>query len=163
MAQKILMLLVLLAVLSAGCTGLTLPPPYEIGQPLPELTFTNLEGTQVPMSDFRGRTVLLNYWRLGCKPCLEEFPTFEKLAREYKEQGLEIVAVHLGGPTEDVAQFVKEHGYSFTVLLDLETKGTSVVPTTYVVDRDGIVRHHWLGGPLHRDDILPQLQPYLAE
>lgn len=159
-----MVLSVLLLVLLTGCAsllGFTPAQPYELGQPLPDLTFTDLKGSQVPLSNFKGRVVLLNYWSMSCKPCLEELPTFEKLAGEYRKQGLEIVAVHLGGPTEDVAEFIKQRGYTFTVLLDLEVKNMLPVPTTYVVDRDGIVRHHWLGGPLQKEDILSELKPYL--
>jgi peroxiredoxin len=143
--------------------GFTPAPTFEMEQPLPDLTFTDLGGAPVQMSSFQGQAVLFNYWNLACKPCIEEFPVFQELADEYKGQGLVVVAVHLGGPTEDVAEFVAENSYTFTILLDLQVMSTPPLPTTYVVDRDGIVRHHWVGGPLEREEILDKLEPYLNE
>jgi len=158
-------LLAALILIAGGCTVASGPsaPPIEVDEPAPRLLLPDLGGEQVDLDDYRGQVVLLNYWHLSCKPCLEEFPTFQALYEEFGDEGLAIVAVHLGGPTKDVEGFVTENEYTFTVVVDTKVTSTPPLPTTYVIDREGIARHRWVGGPLGREEILKQVEPYLNE
>ena len=161
---KALWPLLLLAAMT-GCAQFSggAKPPIAVNEPAPALLLPDLGGEQVDLTEYAGQAVLLNYWNLTCKPCLEEFPTFQELHEEYGEQGLAIVAVHLGGPTREVKDFVEDNGYTFTVLIDTEVTYTPPLPTTYIIDPEGIARHRWVGGPLGREDILSEVEPYLNE
>jgi thiol-disulfide isomerase/thioredoxin len=61
-----------------------------------DFTLTSLDGKKVSLSDFRGKNVYLNFFATWCPPCKRELPDMEKLYREYKDKGLELVVVDLG-------------------------------------------------------------------
>ena len=131
--------------------------PLEVGATIPSYSATKLDGGgELSLDALRGKVVLLNVWATWCIPCVTEMPALERLYRQFKNDGLEIVAVSvdagfgqtddLGRPGGDVRAFVKERDLTFTVLLDPQRRVERLfqlvgVPTTIVIDRDGrIVR-----------------------
>jgi thiol-disulfide isomerase/thioredoxin len=136
---------------AASATTVTTDELISIGlQPLKEGTeivdfeLQDLSGATHRLSDFRGKVVFLNFWATWCGPCRFEMPSMEKLYQRLKEEGLEIVAVNLQEDRSSVEQFVDEYGLSFPVLLDTTgrigaTYGARSIPTTYIVDREGLV------------------------
>lgn len=123
----------------------------EAGSLAPDFTMPELNGRQVRLSEFRGRkAVFLNFWASWCPSCREEMPTMEKLYRQFRDRGLEIVAVSVDRDRADVARFVKEHGVTFVVLLDPDFKAAmeyrvTGIPTHYFIDRAGVIRHREVG------------------
>lgn len=107
-----------------------------------QATFTNLEGQEVALSDFKGKVVLIDFWETWCKPCLASFPTMQKVQEEYPES-FEILAVTPGfsDTREDARQFAEEHDYTFTYLMDssnLHQKlGVQGIPYKVYVDAEG--------------------------
>ncbi len=113
------------------------------GQPAPDFELQSLDGKNVKLSDFRGKAVLLNFWATWCVPCKIEMPWFVELQKEYGPQGFQIVGVAMDdASTEDIAEFAKQMGVNYPVLLGKESVGQSyggvaVLPTTFFIDRDG--------------------------
>lgn len=110
--------------------------------PAPDFALPDLYGRRASLKDFRGKVVFLNFWATWCVPCREEMPMMEKLQRDFKDQGLEVVAVNVREDIIDVRQFFADHGLSFQGLLDLDGKvgeqyGAWSLPLTYIVDRKG--------------------------
>lgn len=111
----------------------------------PDFELKTVEGKTVHLSDYVGKKVMLNFWATWCPPCKEEVPHMQKVYEEYKNQGVEILAVNVTNKEkgkEAVAQFVKEHELTFEVLLDKEgvvgnTYQVLTLPTTYVIDTKG--------------------------
>lgn len=111
----------------------------------PDFELKTLEGETVRLSNYVGKKVILNFWATWCPPCKEEVPHMQKVYEEYKNQGVEILAVNVTNKDkgeEEVAQFVKEHGLTFEVLLDDEgfvgsTYQVLTLPTTYMIDTKG--------------------------
>ena len=108
----------------------------------PDFTLEDLSGKRVSLKSLRGKVVFLNFWATWCIPCREEMPTMEKLHREFKEQGLEVVAVNFRESKKEVRRFVEELGLTFTILLDKngnvsEEHGAWSIPLTYVMNRNG--------------------------
>lgn len=111
--------------------------------PAPDFTLKQLGGKSVSLSHFRGRYVFLNFWASWCLPCLEEMPSMEKLYRQFKSDRFEMLAVSLDrqGVTK-VKPFVKEHGFTFPVLLD-ESNSTfdlfelAGIPATFILNPEG--------------------------
>ncbi|MFJ8262856.1 peroxiredoxin family protein [Rummeliibacillus sp. NPDC094406] len=111
----------------------------------PDFELKTLEGETVRLSDYIGKKVIINFWATWCPPCNEEVPHMQKVYEEYKNQGVEILAVNVTNKDkgkEAIAQFVKEHGLTFEVLLDEEgfvgsTYQVLTLPTTYIIDTEG--------------------------
>ena len=117
----------------------------------PDFTLVNPAGKKISLSDFRGKVVLLNFWATWCGPCREEMPAMDKLYREFKGRGFEIVAVNVKDKREDALKFLKELKISFPVGLDPAGEvgllyGAWGMPSTYLIDRKGIVLARMWGG-----------------
>ena len=118
-----------------------------------DFTLNDLEGNPVSLSDFRGKTIFVNFWATWCPPCRAEMPHMEKIYNEYKDEDVVFLAVNLTQTeksTEVISQFVKDYGLTFPVVLD--EKGDAMVdyeivayPTTYVLDKQGIIREKFQG------------------
>lgn len=111
---------------------------------VPSINFKleNLNGIEVELSDYHGKVVFLNFWATWCGPCRYEMPSMEKLYNEFKEAGLEILAINLGETAPVVKEFMEEYNLSFPALLDKDNSvaqvyGVRSIPTTYLIDRDG--------------------------
>ncbi len=116
------------------------------GQPAPELHFARVEdGVMASLADHRGEVVLLNLWATWCPPCRAELPDLDKLQATYRDRGLVVLQIS-DEPRETLARFLDEspmgteHGYVES--LPWPAGGR---PTTYVIDREGIVRKAFLG------------------
>lgn len=110
----------------------------------PDFTLPGADGRKVSLKDFRGKVVFLNFWATWCESCREEMPSMERLYREFKGKGLEIVAVNIKEKRQDALAFAKELKLSYPVLLDTEGEvgllyGAFGLPATYVIDRQGVV------------------------
>jgi peroxiredoxin len=123
----------------------------EVGQAAPDFTLSDLEGRSMRLATYRGRTaVLLNFWATWCVPCRLEMPTLERLARERRE-ALEVLGVSLDRhTTSKVRVFARELKLTFPIVLDPEATTTRAyrvlgLPTSVIVDRDGVIRHRELG------------------
>lgn len=129
------------------------PPPTgaEVGQMAPEFTLDDLDGNPISLSDLRGRVVLLEFWATTCGACRLTMPHLEMLRAEYAADGLVVVAVSIDRTGSVVREYVETNGYSeFIVAHGSESEaravkaryGVSGVPHTFVIDRQGVVRHH---------------------
>ena len=108
----------------------------------PSFALDDLSAKRVSLKDLRGKVVFLNFWATWCVPCRQEMPTMEKLQREMKEQGLEVVAINIRESQKAVRKFTGELGLSFTVLLDKDAKvseeyGAWAIPLSYFINRKG--------------------------
>lgn len=79
-----------------------LPVGLEKGNLAPDFELTDMEGSPVKLSDYRGKAVLLNFWASWCPPCRAEMPHMEKLYNKYKDENFDILAVNLTN-TEKIA------------------------------------------------------------
>ena len=108
----------------------------------PDFTLESFSGKRVRLKDFRGKVVFLNFWATWCIPCRDEMPVMEKLYKEFKDQGLEIVAVNFREDKTAVGRFFDELELTFPALLDRdgavgEQYGAFDLPLTYFIDREG--------------------------
>jgi thiol-disulfide isomerase/thioredoxin len=108
----------------------------------PDFVLEDLFGRRSSLKDFRGKVVFLNFWATWCIPCRQEMPAMEKLHRELKKEGLEVVAVNFKEGREEIQKFFTELGLTFTALLDKDGKvfekyGAWGLPVTYIIDQKG--------------------------
>lgn len=119
--------------------------------PAPDFALPDLDGNIVRFADFRGKVVLVNFWATWCPPCRDEIPSMERAWRRLKDEGVALLAVHVGGDVEKVWAFANEFNVSFPVLVDKSSKvsrewQTVGLPTTFVVDPDGRKALRAIGG-----------------
>jgi peroxiredoxin len=108
----------------------------------PDFTLEDLSGNRLSLKQLRGKVVFLNFWATWCVPCRQEMPAMEKLHRELKGEGLEVVAINFREEKKEVRKFFTELGLTFTALLDGDGKvsdeyGVWSLPLSYFVDRKG--------------------------
>jgi peroxiredoxin len=130
------------------------------GSEAPDFQLRDLDGRTVALSEFRGRPVVLNFWASWCGPCQMEMPVFQEVFTDemWKAGGLVILAVNLGESPELVQEFVEYYGLTFPVLLDSSAEvgmmyNAAVLPTTYFIDNDGIIRSIKRGAFTTRQDL----------
>lgn len=119
------------------------------GKKAPDFTLDSIDGDQVSLSDFHGKSVvILDFWETTCDPCLKEMPHLVKLYEKYKDRGLVVLAVSLDGPESlsDVNSVVHDKGMDvFHVLLDPQTSVYSKYtpkndrPYTVVIAKNGVI------------------------
>ena len=125
--------------------------PVQVNFSSPELTLTDIQGVTRSLADYRGQVVLVNLWATWCPPCKAEMPTLQAYHDKYADKGFTVIAVNDGDPTPDVVQFVKDYQLTFPVWLDptyIATEDafkTLNLPSSFVIDREGIVRLSWVG------------------
>ena len=136
----------------------------------PEFTLVDQNGVSRSLSDYKGKTIFLNFWATWCPPCKAEMPEIQSLYEDWKENTGDLIVLGIAAPNSgqegDIAhitEFLDENGYTFPVLMD-ETGslfyqfGITAFPTTFMITEDGKVFGYVSGG-INReimDDIVEQ-------
>ena len=125
-------------------------PAKVSGELLPEVEFRTLTDEPYSLKSLQGQVVMLNFWATYCIPCREEIPALNTLQHELESQGLRIVGASLDDSIADVNQYQKDVvKFDYQVLIggsDAKVKfAQSVLPTTYLIDRQGRIRQKIIG------------------
>lgn len=143
-------------VISGACGGSEVPrgaaTTVTIGEPAPAYTAQQMNGTPVSLADHRGEVLLLNVWATWCKPCRQEIPALDSLQREFGRRGFRVAGVSIDviSDTAAIVGFARDLGASYTLWLDPDDKVSSTfraigVPSTYLIDRNGVLRWRHMG------------------
>ena len=160
MSKRLRVTLVTLAVAAlglmiSGCSGNSQPTGAVTGQPAPDFELQNLDGELISLDELNS-PVFLNFWNTGCPPCVEEMPLLQQAHENNQANGLMIIAVNVGESAATVRAFVedvkKETGVTLDlpILLDSDISvarnyGIQFFPTTFLIDRDGIIQEKIIG------------------
>lgn len=141
--------------------------PSAVNFPAPEITLNDLNGKKVNLTDYRQQIVLVNNWATWCPPCKAEMPTLLKYYQAHEKQGFMLIGIEAGDPADNVASFVNNYGLTFPILLDPNTKsliafGNDSLPSSYVIDRNGMVVLAWTG-PISYKMLEKYLTPLLEQ
>ncbi len=132
---------------------------------LPAIDFTLKDqyGNTHSLSDYKGKTIFLNFWATWCPPCRAEMPDIQKIYETYDTEGDDaLIVLGVAGPgygneksEEGIKEFLDENGYTYPVLMDttgelFSTYGIYSYPTTFMIDRDGNV-FGYASGQLNED------------
>lgn len=119
--------------------------PKLQGKPAPGFTLVDLDGKTVSLSDFKGKSVLVNFWASWCAPCKLEMPWFEEFSKKYAGQGLVILGVAADDAGKNViAGVAKKSGITYPILLKDDKVedaygGVGYLPESFYVDKTGTV------------------------
>ncbi|OHB27992.1 MAG: hypothetical protein A2X84_13470 [Desulfuromonadaceae bacterium GWC2_58_13] len=128
------------------------PPVAKVGAVAPDVTLQSLDGKTVSLSHFRGKVVVLNFWATWCPPCKAEMPSMERLHQGLKGEDFVVIAVNVEADGVEVAKdFLKNNPYTFSFLVDAEaeaqeTFGVFRFPETFIINKDGVILNHIIGG-----------------
>jgi peroxiredoxin len=161
--------IILTAAPAAATTGGLIPSPRE-GFLAPDFTLELLEGGEVTLRELRGQGVLINLWASWCPPCREEMPAIQSVYEANRDRGFEVLAVNMThqDSLQAAADFVEQFGLTFPIPLD--RSGTvarqyqlRALPSTYFVDREGVIRKVIIGGPMSVATIQTAVEEILEE
>ena len=121
-------------------------------QALPEklvdrIQLLDLEGNDVPLSNFKGKTVFLNYWATWCRPCLAEMPDIDNAYKALEDENFVFLAAS-DEELDKIKEFVAKFDYSFQIVqskrsvFDLDI---IALPTTMIIDKDGEIIYNEVG------------------
>jgi tetratricopeptide (TPR) repeat protein/alkyl hydroperoxide reductase subunit AhpC len=127
------------------------PRNRYIGRPAPEFRLKDLKGAEVSLADFKDKIVLLDFWATWCAPCRQEMPEFENIHRDLAGKDVAVLALDVNEPLETVAPYVEKEQFTFPVLLANGTDvmrryGVNAYPTTFAIDKNGLVADVIVGG-----------------
>ena len=127
----------------------TPPQGTQAGDLAPDFQLLTLDQEPVSLGDLRGTPVVLNFWATYCSPCVQEMPMLEEAYQEYSDQGLILLAINIEGSKSKVNEFLLSQNLSLPVLLDTgvvaERYGILYIPTTFFIDKDGIIQEKKIG------------------
>ena len=166
MLKVILLVMVVSGLLMAGCSGgsnqegpalgritgcsVDSAQSPEVGNPAPDFQYQDADGQSTSLSDLQGKPVLINFWTTWCGPCVHEMPYLQQVYNEWSGKGLVVLAINIGESPSKARGFLQSHNLSLPVLLDTKqdaARGYNIraIPTTFFVDKNGIIQEKIVG------------------
>ena len=149
--------------------GEIMAQPFE-GFLAPDFELLTPEGELVRLSDLRGDPIIVNFWASWCPPCRAEMPAFQAIHQAYQDSGLIILGINAAdqdAPSQ-AHGFIAEMSLTFPILFDSsgaaqELYAVSALPSTFFIDRAGIIQAVVIGGPIAQATLDIQAREILAE
>jgi peroxiredoxin len=132
--------------------AIAVPARAEVtqGKAAEDFSLPSLDGKKVSLSSLRGKVVLVDFWASWCGPCKQELPELEKLLKGYAGKDVAIITINLDKDKANAADMAKKLKITLPVGLDPDGKVAEkyeppTMPSSYVVDKAGVVRHRHEG------------------
>ena len=161
MRGRRIVLVALLGVLAVAVVGgvayaLLQPAPASgtgvarTGAPAPQIALPVVGGGTSNLAGEKGNVVLLNFWATWCEPCKAEMPALQQLANQLQDRPFRLYSVDLQEEAQDVESFQRQYGLNLYAVLDgngeaVKAYGVRALPSTFVVDKQGILRLQHIG------------------
>ncbi len=122
----------------------------NVGNRAVDFQVQTLNGTTVKLSDYRGKPVLLNFWATWCGPCRFEVPFLDQINTSYSSKGLVMLPVDVGENSTAITNFMVSVNVTLPALMDSNASvskiyGLTGIPTTLLIDKDGVIRFKQIG------------------
>ncbi len=142
----------------------------RLGQPLPDATWTLLDGRAWKPSEERGRVLVLSFWATYCAPCRLSFPKLQQLAQRHRDRGLVVVGIAQQPASDAIGAFLRDTGATFRTAVDAQSAAAEppwsvdALPTELLIDRRGNLRYRHQGlAPGELDRLAAEVETLLQE
>jgi len=137
-------------------------------KPAPAFTLKDISNNTMSLKDFKGKVCIVNFWATWCGPCRVEIPTFIALHKQYADKGFSMIGISVDNGPEVVETYAKENKVNYPMLMankDVRASygGVQAVPSTFVIDKKGIIRFTQLGVPGDQLTFQRQVEKLLSE
>ncbi|HTO52319.1 MAG TPA: TlpA disulfide reductase family protein [Myxococcota bacterium] len=137
----------LLSAAAAALLGLAAGPARAVdaGQPAPAFSAHALDGeSTLSLSNYKGKVVYLDFWASWCGPCQAAMPVIESLRNEFPADQFQVLAVNVDQDPAKAKAFLERRKVGYPSVSDPEgrlpaTYGLKTMPTSYLIDRNGVV------------------------
>jgi peroxiredoxin len=152
-----------------------IPPANR--KPAPSFDLMSDTGKKIPLSDYRGKVVLLNFWATDCGGCVLEIPSFIALQSAYRDKGFTAVGISMDVFYEDlknadeawsrVRPFAASHKMNYPILMGDQAVSNDYAlkayPATYLIDKSGRIAAQYVGELVNKDNAEANLKKLLSE
>lgn len=133
-----------------------------LNKPAPEFTATDLNGKSYKMDELKGKTVVLNFWFIGCKPCVMEMPHLNKLVAKYGSEDVVFIAFALDSEVA-LKKFLVKNPFNYNIIPDAgkiaqDNFKVNSFPTSIIIDKQGLVQDYLIG---YSEDVNVQLMAFI--
>lgn len=120
-----------------------------VNKPAPAFTATDLSGKTYTLEELKGKTVVLNFWFIGCKPCIMEMPHLNEVVQKYKQEDVVFLAFALD-QEDELRKFLAKTPFQYNIVPDAnmiarDAYGVNAFPTSMVIDKNGILLDYMTG------------------
>ncbi|MBE0617620.1 MAG: TlpA family protein disulfide reductase, partial [Proteobacteria bacterium] len=119
-------------------------------KPAPDFALTSVDGNRITLAERKGKVVLLDFWATWCPPCRAAIPHVVELQNKYRADGFEVVGMNMDQDPEDLVSFLAQNTVNYPIVKVSEEVraaygGVSSIPVAFLLDRQGRIRHKYLG------------------
>ena len=138
----------------------------KLGQTAPDFTLTDSTGSNIQLSAYKGKVVLLDFWATWCGGCKLEIPWYVEFQKKYGGEGLAAIGVSMDADGwTSVRPFLEEHKLNYPVVIGTHNLangygGLPGLPTTLLIDRDGRIAE-WHVGMVEREEFENKIKTLL--
>jgi len=161
-----------LAFFLSGASGLSCGAGQESSTVAPNFKVTDLNGKAISLTDYKGKVLFLNFWATWCPPCRAEIPDFIEAYNAQKSNGLEILGISVDTKGKEVVTaFVEKYKINYPVVLESKEITNKLIddyqpgqfiPTTFIIDKKGRIRHKQVGA-IDKETLLKHFHQLAAE
>jgi len=119
-------------------------------QKAPDFSLLDVNGNTVKLSDFKGKTVFIDFWATWCPPCRDSIPAVKNVHKQFASNpNFVLLGINLGEKPSTVINFIKDNAMKYNVLLGdkktAELYAVSAIPSFFIVDKNGNIVKNYRG------------------